>query len=635
MNSISTLNTLSAKTGIGGLMSGMDVDELVKSFTMRSRERILKQQQAVQVLQWKQSAYRTVTKALTEFHSSYLDLLSATNFRSSSLFNAVRASFSSSAINVTPTSSARECTINIDYVSQLAEKQKIRSSEPVSRDLNGIIDERQNPMSADDISDLISSISGKSFSLTLDGRLKTVSFDSSFIQMAAADPSETGFENAFQAAVDKAFGVRNSEDRKIEASLKNGQLALSADGSLLAIKAVGGDEETLGKLGFTNDQSNRLSLYSSIEKTSLSVKPDDVETFKFSINSVSFEFEKSKALSDIMKEIEASDAGVSLTYSSLSDTFILSAKETGAGDNIIIKEEQGNLLFTLGLTPESGAHVEYGKNAVLSVNNKEITRSSNNITIDGVNIELLEKIKADDGPTVITLKQDASALLDPIKKFIEDYNCLLDLMNGLVSEKADPKYLPLSEEQKSEMTEKQVEQWEEKAKAGLLRNDPILRNLLFELRSAMMGNAKKGGINLFDLGISTGGYQDYGKLKIDNETKLTDALKTRGSEIAELFTAQESGLANKLNDIIQGAIKRTGPKNQRGTLIDLAGIEASTSDMENSIFDKIKNANKRIEELQARLTAEEARHWRKFTAMEAALQRLDIQGAMLMQFYNN
>lgn len=633
MNGINSLNTLSAKTGIGGLMSGMDIDELVKGFTIRSREKILKQQQAVQMLTWKQSAYRTVTKALTEFHSSYLDLLSATNFRSTSLFNTAIASFTSSAVNVTPTKTAAEGSITIDYISQLAEKQIISSGFAVSRGLSGIITEH-GPMSSEDISDLISSISGKSISLTLDGRLKTVSFDNSFIQTVGSNLSETGFENALRTAIDKAFGVIDNKDRIIDVSLVNGRLTLSADGSLLTVRAVGDDEETLGTLGFQNEQSNRLSLYSSLEETSLSAKLDDVDTFKFSINSVAFEFEKDKALSDIMKEIEASNAGVTLTYSSLSDTFIFTAKETGAGDNIIIAEEQGNLLSSLGLTAESDAHLKYGKNAILSVNNKEIVRSSNNITVDGVNIELFREITSDES-VIITLKQDASSLLDPIKKFIEDYNSILDLINGLVSEKSDLKYLPLSEEQKSEMTEKQIEQWEEKSRAGILRNDPLLRNLLSGLRSAMLGGAKKGGINLFDLGITTGGYQDYGKLKIDNEAKFAEALKTRGNEIAELFTNAENGLANKLNDIIQGAVKRTGPKNQRGTLIDLAGIESSSSDMENSIFDAIKNKNKRIEELQARLTAEETRHWRKFTAMEAALQRLDIQGAMLMQFYNN
>ena len=313
----------------------------------------------------------------------------------------------------------------------------------------------------------------------------------------------------------------------------------------------------------------------------------------------------------------------------------MTAKETGAGDNIRIEETQGNLLTAMGLTAEGGAHVEYGKNAILSINGKEIVRSSNNISVDGVNIELLQKTGEKDIPIIVSLNEDGSSLLDPIKKFLEDYNALLDLMNGLISEKPDPKYQPLSEEQKSDMTEKQIEQWEEKAKSGILKGDPILRNLLSELRGAMQSSAAAGGLNLFDLGITTGGYQDYGKLKISDEGKLLETLKTRGQEVAHFFTAPKTGLANRLDEIIQGAVKKTGGKNNRGTLIELAGIEATTSDFENSISEKIKSANMKIAALQLRLTAEESQLWRKFTAMETALQRLDVQSSMLMQFMDN
>ncbi len=636
MTSISSLNTLSAKTGIGGLMSGMDIDELVVNLTARSREKIHKQQQSIQNLQWKQSAYRTVTEALTEFHSSYLDLLSTTNFRSSSFFNTIKAtSSSSSVVSAVSTSAARSGTITIEYIEQLAEKQKINGSEAISKNLEGTISSN-GTLSADDIVSLLSSIQGKSISLVLDGRLKTVTFDNSFIQAASSDLSEAGLKNAFQSAVDKAFGVMNNDDRIINVNIENGQLSINADTSVISVRAVGGDTATLDMLGLSDGKSNRISLYSKLDQASLSKDlSSDVDIYKFTINSVDFEFNKDVTLADIIREVEASSAGVSFQYSSLSDSFILTAKETGAGDNIRIQETQGNLMTALGLTDAGGANIEYGKNAILSVNGREIVRSSNDILIDGVNIELHQKTGKEDPPLIITLNEDASSLLDPIKNFVEDYNALLDLINGLTSEKPNPKYQPLSEEQKSEMTDKQIEQWEEKAKAGILRNDPVLRGLLSELRGAMLGSISKGSINLFDLGISTGSYQDYGKLKINDEAKLIETLKTRGPEVMELFTGKERGLANRMYETIQGAIKNTGGKNHRGSLIELAGIEASTSDFENSISERINRANKRIAELQMRLTSEESQLWRKFTAMETALQRLDIQSGMLMQFMDN
>ncbi|MFA5636747.1 MAG: flagellar cap protein FliD N-terminal domain-containing protein, partial [Anaerovoracaceae bacterium] len=100
MTTISSLSSLTAKTGIGGLVSGMDIDDLVKSLTATSRQKILLQQQKVQKLEWKQTAYRSVTTALSEFQSSYLDVLSSTNFRSTSFFNTVKAASSSPEVSV-------------------------------------------------------------------------------------------------------------------------------------------------------------------------------------------------------------------------------------------------------------------------------------------------------------------------------------------------------------------------------------------------------------------------------------------------------------------------------------------------------------------------------------------------------
>lgn len=634
MASINSLSSLSAKTGIGGLVSGMNIDELVESLTIASRERILKQQQTVQKLQWKQTAYRSVIKALSEFQSSYLDLLSSTNFRSTSFFNTVKATSSSSAVSVTTTSLATEGTITIDAITQLATSQKITSTQSASKALSGTLASETGTLTDLDIAHLLDSIAGKSISLNLDGKVKTLTFDSEFFDNVGTELSAEALENAFQKAVDKAFGVIDPQDRVIHVAVTGDHLSFTADGSQLTVKAVGGDEETLQALGLTNGQSNRISTRSSLGDVSFARELAEVDTFKFTINSVEFEFDKSETLESIIRKINSSNAGVTLSYSSISDTFTMVAKETGAGENIRIEETQGNLMEALGLTPDSGASVVYGKNALLTVNGKEIVRSSNDINIDGVNIQLHKTTEADADPITITLKNDSTALMEPIKKFVEDYNALVDLINGLTKEAVYSDYQPLSEEQKSEMTEKQIEQWEEKAKSGILRGDRILIGIASKLQTAMMGAAKSGGITLYEMGITSAGYQENGKLKID-ENKLAEALRTRGNEIADLFTTAETGLAHRINDIIDSAIRKTGPEEQRGSLVKMAGIEATTSDMRNSITQTIERTNKLIDAMKKRLTDEETRLWRKFTAMETAIQRLNVQSLMLMQFSGN
>ncbi|GAB1477406.1 hypothetical protein MASR2M70_22440 [Bacillota bacterium] len=634
MTSLNSLTVLSAKTGFGGLVSGMDIDELVKSYTSTSRSRIFKEQQTVQKLQWKQTAYRSVTKALGEFQKSYLDVLSSTNLRSSSFYNTKKATVSSSAVSVTPGSISSGSSITIDSISQLASSQRIASGASVSMPLQGYINsETPGSLTETDITNLLSSIGGKSISLTLDGRLRTLTFDEAFAQSVTADPTAEGLKKALQAAVDKAFGVTGSADRAINVSLSGNRLTISAQGSHLTVNAVGGDESTLNKLGLVSGQSNRLSLDSSIGDSFLaaSLSPG-TDTFKFSINRIDFEFRSDQTFNEIIREINNSDAGVTLAYSSLSDKFSLTAKETGAGENIVTAEAQGNLLSALGLTAGGGAKVTYGKNALLSVNGMSISRHSNNINIDGASVELLETTAPGAAPINISFKDDSSSLREPMEKFLEDYNALIDLISGLVSEKADRNYQPLSDEQKSDMTEKQIEQWEAKAKTGILAGDSVLKGILTDLRTAMSSAAKTGGIRLSDIGIGSGGYQDYGKLKIIDEAKFTEALRSRISDISELFTSSENGLAQRVNSIIEANIKKTGTKDNRGKLIMLAGVELSTSDKENNITKLIEQSNKRIVSFQDRLKSEESRLWKRFTAMETALQRLNVQSSMLTQF---
>jgi len=616
MTMISSLSSLSAKTGIGGLVSGMDIDDLVKSLTAGSRQKILQQQQKVQKLEWKQTAYRSVIKALSEFQSSYLDVLSKTNLRSASFFNTVKATSSSPAISVTSTSSASAGTITINSISQLATSQRITGSAPASSPLTGTLS-----------SDLPDSIADKSISITLDGKVKTLTFDSTFMDNVDA----FGFETALQKAVDSAYGVISPEDRIIHISVADDELSFIAEGSQVTIKAVGDDTDTLSKLGFTSGQSNRLSLSSPLHMTTLAANLDEgTETFRFTINSVEFEFSNTESISAVINKINASKAGVTLSYSSITDSFTMVAKNTGAGENINIQETDGNLMSALGLTPESGASVVYGKNALLTVNNTDIIRSSNDINIDGVNIKLLQTTE-DEKPITITLEEDSSSLMDPIKKFVEDYNTMIDLINGLTKETVFSDFQPLSDEQRDEMSEKEIEKWEEKAKSGLLRGDSLLRGIASRLQTVMMGTVQSGGISLYDMGITSAGYQENGKLKID-ENKLAEALRTRGSEIRDLFTDPDKGLANRINDVINTAIKRSGVKNQRGSLVDMAGIESSSSATENNISETINRTNKLIASLQARLSAEESKQWRKFTAMEKALQRMNEQSAILMQF---
>ncbi|WP_026394864.1 flagellar filament capping protein FliD [Acetobacterium malicum] len=624
-SSTSTLSTLSAKTGMAGLVSGLDTDSLVESLTSASRSKITKQEQNIQKLEWKQTSYRNVSKILKEFQSKYLDVLSTTNFRSAAMFSSVSATSSSTKVAASTTSAASAGSITINAITQLATNQTIKSDEGVSKPLSGTLNQA-SLLTGIDVTN------SKSFLMKLDGTVKTITLDQAFVNAVGG----SSFKEALQAKITTAFGKKDATNPLVEVDLAGDQLSFNAtEGSTLSIHALNDDTATLGYLGLEDKQSNKMTTSMSLEdlKFTNALVPGADGKVKLTINSIDFEFAKTESLSSVMSKINASEAGVNLTYSSISDQFTMTAKNSGAGDNINITETpgNGNLMTALGLTTGvggTGATETLGKNAILSVNGKEIIRTSNTVDVDGVKLELKE-LSAD--AITVTSKADATSLKEKITNFVNDYNSMIETMNKLVKEDYDAKYPPLTEEQKADMSEKEIEAWEKKAKVGLLRSDPLIKGIASQMQTMIYGSAVKGGISLYDLGITSAGYAENGKLKID-EDKLTEAIETKGNAIQELFTTADTGLAQQLNNIINSAAKTSGVKGTRGSLIEMAGYDSTLSNTENSIYDNITKTNKSINDLKTKLKDQETYYWNKFSALETALQQLNNQSSILTQF---
>lgn len=634
INSVTNqVTSLKAKTGIGGLVSGMDTDELIEKMTANSRAKVFKQEQKVQLLQWKQTAYRSVSKALQSFQNSYLTLTSATKFRSSAFFNAIKASSSSPALNATATGSAREGQLVIESISQLATAATISSKGNVSAPLRGTISGTSGTaMSNSEVSDLIADLDGKSISFGFNGTMKTVTFHAADLEAAinassAATP-EAKLQDAFQQLMTKTFGTYTDDQgvakNVINVTINNGEIAFNAPGSTLSVQSIGEDNDALTSLGLTSGQADKISLSTPLSALTLNTPLNDT-TYEFSINGETFTFTQEQTLADVMQKVNTSKANVVMSYSAISGGFTITAKEMGAAASPTMSETGGNLLTAIGLTVPDAEAVQ-GQNAVLKVNGQTIVRSSNTFDLDGVNIALKE---TSDTPVVISLAKDTTELESAIRKFVEDYNHMIDLMHGLAAEKSYRDYQPLSAQQKAEMKDSDIKEWEDKAKSGMLRSDPLLMDLTSKLRAAVSGTFVDG-FSLAQMGIKSTGYTENGKLQIDDD-KLKTALATNGEQITNLFTS-ENGLSTKLFNTLDNAVRTTGPQGKRGSLIEAAGIDATRSDTENGISKQIESTKKMIGTLETRLAKEEQRLWAKFTAMEKALQRLSAQDSFLAQF---
>ncbi|MCB2286554.1 flagellar filament capping protein FliD [Clostridium algidicarnis] len=358
-------------------------------------------------------------------------------------------------------------------------------------------------------------------------------------------------------------------------------------------------------------------------------------------------------LMDLVKD--KTKGSVKLSFSELAQSFKLETVKTGENAELSI---DGNLKGLLGMDKrEDGKDLDYvvkGENSVAKIkspgmeNFVEVSKETNAFVIDNIKYSLVSK-----GSNNVSIKKDVDRPLEKIKGFVEKYNEVIEKINNQISEKKQYKFLPLTEEQKSGMKEEEIKKWEDKAKQGLLKGDSNLEDMLSKLRSSFYDGVKEAGISITDLGISTvSDTTKRGKLEI-NETKLKEALENNPEKVIKLFTKQsdtvksynpdispsdkearwkEEGIFQRVNDILLDYTRTTRNSNgKKGLLIEKAGIKGDFSEINNIFSTDLRDRDKRIGEMEKKLFDRENGYYRKFAALEKAMNKMNSQSAWLMQ----
>jgi len=332
------------------------------------------------------------------------------------------------------------------------------------------------------------------------------------------------------------------------------------------------------------------------------------------------------------KKADGSSAGVSATFDKTLNRMFISSIATGAAAQVkfeIIEDNTSGLFAALQLGTPSGmppALESNGANAKIIYNGMELEESANQFTIAGVTYTLTG---VSDTETVnITVSNDTDGIFEAIKSFIDLYNTTIEKLNTKLSEERNKNYLPLTDDEREKLSEKQQEKWEEIAKTGLLRNDSLLSGILSNMRislSSVVSGLDADYNCLADLGITTGGYYENGKLYVNDE-KLKNAINTNPQAVMELFTrdsdvAEEKGLAVRLYDNLTSGINQ---------IIDKAGASSTSNLVDNSVLGKkIHDLNKQIADWDRRLAEIENRYYKQYAALETALSRLNQQSYSL------
>ncbi|OME87130.1 hypothetical protein BK120_03870 [Paenibacillus sp. FSL A5-0031] len=333
----------------------------------------------------------------------------------------------------------------------------------------------------------------------------------------------------------------------------------------------------------------------------------------------------------VVAKINSLSSQTGITASFMKDDKSITFTSNGKYPAINISSEfQSKLGKDPAGTPQNKPATPGTPGSVL-INGVSYVINSNTFTFDGVEFNIKGPGKAE-----ISLKPDEDAVFKSVKEYVDKYNEIIDKINGKLSERTYRDYKPLLNEEKESLSDKQVEQWEQKAKSGLLRQDALLSNALSQMRLALSANVTGAGMdakydNLSEFGITTGDYSEKGKLYI-NETKLKEAISINGNAIMDLFTKKststdattkfsESGLIERLYDQINGTMAK---------LTEKAGSSGSFSD-KSILGQGLTRINTDISKWEKRLEDIESRYWKKFTAMETAMSKANAQGNWLSQ----
>ena len=444
-------------------------------------------------------------------------------------------------------------------------------------------------------------LKGKSISVSYGGQTKNIELigDKEEIKDFKA------FKDSLQNKLDKAFG----SGKVTVGEGQNGSLTFTAKDNKQTLQISADSKELQNALGITSTQSNKISTGSSLWENRVKLglgkyntKEELNDALKnFTVNGAKIDnITADTTVDGLLTAINNNkDAGVTAIYLGSENKFVLSSNEKGEGRKITLgadpndTADAANLIFGGVSTDGTDGEMSILYNGVQTT----ITSSSNTFSIDGLDIRATNTFNTGsataEGGVSFTASADTEKVTETVKKFIEAYNAMIDEVRTQATTKPDSNYKPLTDDQKNEMNETSIKNWEDKAKEGILYNSSALKDLdnaTQGIFSSMMIN----GVSYDDLekiGISfSDDYTAGGKIVFDEE-KFKTAMDSDPEKVSDLFTGTH-GIVNTIDSTLSTYATRYASKNGNsyGVLIEEAGSEKlSLTLTNNSIYKELKD----------------------------------------------
>lgn len=670
---------------LSGMASGLDTDSIIKDLMAAystKKDNIVKEQTK---LEWKQDSWKDMNSKIYSFYSNSLSKL-----RFSSTYSLKTASITDTALAKISASSTAVSGNQTLLVKKLASSGYLTGGEIESNDA-------ENPLKGDSkLSDIKGmsfgtggtaklnlNVNGKDNSIFINEdttindfvvALKEAGVNANFDEKNGRffiSSKTSGKDNDFTLTADDSNGLAVLQSLKLYtantsdlASYK--KWAEMTDDEVAAAKDVAYEQNKYTAEGLMKTYQDELeAANSNIKKLTESNKTLQEKIDKLKVDresDVLTEDDKKhidEEIEKVNKQIEENDKELAKNQETADDrsqyvvgaddsddvkaqkqaAFESKLNELNAGvrakqDSIIddriamAKEMMAN-----GATASKGAVRTVGEDSMIELNGATFTSNTNNYEINGLTIQAMELSKNDKTAT-ITTGTDVDGIYDMIKGFFKSYNELIIGMDKAYNAASSGDYQPLTDDEKSEMSDKEVEKWEAKIKDALLRRDDTLGSITDMMKSSMLKGFQINGktYTLSSFGIATSGYfasadNEKGAYHIDgdaddektsgNADKLRAAIANDPDSVVSFFTQLSDNLYSNLTTKMKATKMSSAYTvyNDKKMKADYDGYKEKISKWET----KIKNM--------------EDSYYKKFAAMEKALSQLQSSTSSLTSLF--
>ncbi len=430
--------------------------------------------------------------------------------------------------------------------------------------------------------------------------------------------------------------------KTVKASDPNKVSVMAADGAVDSVQSL--KIESLAKTAYLTGgvvsttgegKANALSKLSDIGITSdtsitLNTKDKDGNAVAKTID-----LKADGTISDVLSQLKKE--GLNASFDEKNQRFFISAKESGAANDFSFTGDD-TALSRLGLkvagegetVTDSMATKIDGDDAVIYLNGAKFKNSNNTFNINGLTITA-HGVTGKDDEISLTTENDTSGIYDTIKSFLKSYNNIINKLDKMYNADSAKGFNPLTDDEKAALSDKEVEEYENKIKDSLLRGDSTINSLV----SALTGSASKAyavdGKNMYlsNFGIGTLGYfnspdNEKHALHIDgdsddentsgNADKLLNMIKSDPESVVSFFTQMSQDLymgMNKLSSSINGQRSYGKFYEDKKMAVEYDTYKTKISEMEEKVNDY------------------EDRLYKQYSAMEKALAKLQSKTTAL------